>query len=240
MMNPKALEALRKARELFAEKADDIPSDAKAVEPIRKPRVVLIPPTDAPKFTKETMKQEHKAEGVARVMQENNMTQPKVVDAYAKLSTRKACEVCIAKGIKKPSAIAKETGKNVNQIYTALWHIKKAKRKAKLMAKPKSLDIATKARAEALKPRANWEAPSWESPNDDYDAFGVNTKNSFNTPSDDWDREPTPFEDAHMVVLHDREWYEKEIEKLTEANSNLLIQIQELKTIIKYLEGKAK
>ena len=56
--------------------------------------------------------------------------------------------------------------------------------------------------------------------------------------ADEWDREGTPFEDAHMVVLHSRDWYEKEIDKLYEANNNLLMQIQELKTVINYLERK--
>ena len=203
MMNPKALEALRQARALFADKADDIPQDAQPVEPIRKPKVHLIP-TNAPKFTKESMKEEHKAEGVARVLQENGHSSPKLIDKYVEMSTRKACEACLAQGIKKPSDIAKETGKNVNQIYTALWHIKTAKKKARAVAK---------AQRQAKLPSPTQQA-------------------------DDWDREPTPFEDAHMVVLHDRKWYEKEIEKLTEANSNLLIQIQELKTVIKYLERK--
>jgi hypothetical protein len=190
MMNPKAMEALKKARELFAQQsADDIPSEAQPIEPIRKPRVVLIP-TNAPKFTKETMKEEHKHD--------------KQIDAYVGMSTRKAAEACLAKGISKPSDIAKETGKNVNQIYTALWLIKVAKKKAK-----------AKAKAERL---ANLPTPKQQ--------------------ADEWNREPTAYEDANYVVLHNKEWYDKEIEKLYEANNNLIMQIQELKTIIKYLEGK--
>lgn len=206
MMNPKALEALRQARALFAEKADDIPQDAQPVEPIRKPKVHLIP-TNAPKFTKESMKEEHKAEGVARVLQENGHSSPKLIDAYVEMSVTQAVKACFAKGIKKPSDIAKETGKNVNQIYTAMWKVKQDKKKAR---------AAAKAAAKTQSVKQPHHQPT----------------------NDDWDREPTPFEDAHMVVLHDRKWYEKEIEKLTEANSNLLIQIQELKTVIKYLERK--
>lgn len=205
MMNPKALEALRQARALFEQsKADDIPeSITNAPDPIRKPRVHLLP-TEPVKFTKETMKQEHKAEGVARVMQENGMTPPKQLDKYVGMSTRKACEACLAQGIKKPSDIAKETGKDVNQIYTALWHIKTAKKKARAVAKAERL--------------AKLPSPTQQ--------------------ADDWDREPTPFEDAHMVVLHDREWYEAELTKMQDRIGELLLKNQELKTIIKYLESK--
>ena len=209
MMNPKALEALRKARELFAEKADDIPNDAVAVEPIRKPKVHLIP-TNAPKFTKESMKQEHKqeskAEGLTRVMRENGLSAPELIDKYVEMSVTKAVEACFAKGIKTPAQIAKETGKNINQIYTAIWHIKQRKKKAKAQAKAQRQDRLPTPTQQAIQ--------------------------------DDWDREGTPFEDAHMVVLHSRDWYEKEIDKLYEANNNLLMQIQELKTVINYLERK--
>lgn len=204
MMNPKAIEALKKARELFAQQVDDIPPNATPVEPIRRPQVHLIP-TNAPKFNKETMKQEHKQE--------------KQTDKYVEMSTRKAVQTCLDRGIKKPSDIAKETGKNVNQIYTALWHIKKAKNKAKLQAKPKSLEKADAmlARKKTFEAKASWGDMS-----DDFDPR----------------REPTAWEDAHMVVLKRRAEYDAEIERLNQRISDLLIERQELNTIIKYLEGK--
>ena len=209
MMNPKALEALRKAWELFAEKADDIPNDAVAVEPIRKPKVHLIP-TNAPKFTKESMKQEHKqeskAEGLTRVMRENGLSAPELIDKYVEMSVTKAVEACFAKGIKVPAQIAKETGKNINQIYTAIWQIKQRKKKAKAQAKAQRQDRLPTPKQQA----------------------------------DEWNREGTPFEDAHYVVLRSREEYEAELDKVYDINGQLLLQIQELKTIIKYLEGKTK
>ena len=212
-MNPKAMEALRKARELFAEKADDIPNNAQPVEPIRKPRVVLLP-TNAPKFTKETMKQEHKqeskAEGLTRVMRENGLSSPELIDKYVEMSVTKAVEACLAKGIKKPADIAKETGKNVNQVYTSLWAIKKRKNKAKLQAKPKSLK-----KADALLARKK--------------AFEVKSE---------WDREPTAYEDAHYVVLRTREDYEQKIDALCLERNQLQEEVKGLRTIINYLERK--
>mgnify|MGYP003349547239 CR=1 FL=1 len=205
MMNPKAMEALRKARELFAEKADDIPNNAQPVEPIRKPRVVLLP-TNAPKFTKETMKQEHKQEKNGH---SSLPAQPKQIDAYVEMSVTKACEACIAKGITKPQDIAKETGKNVNQIYTSLWAIKKRKNKAKLQAKPKQ---TPKQQADVMNELARVRA--------------------------EWDREPTPFEDAHYVVLKSREEYEKEIDALCIERNQLQEEVKGLRTIINYLERK--
>jgi len=101
MMNPKAMEALKKARELFAEQKDDIPADAQAVEPIRRPQVHLIP-TNAPKFDKETMKQEHK-----NMENGHSSPAPKQIDKYVEMSTRQATQVCLNKGIKKPADIAK-------------------------------------------------------------------------------------------------------------------------------------
>ena len=212
-MKPQAYEALQKAKALFRHPAevvqDDIPEEVKTIFPdgIRKPKVHLLP-TEPVKFTKESMEQEHKKE--------------KQIDKYVEMSVAQACEACIAKGIKKPADIAKETNKDVNQIYTALWHMKKRKQKARAQAKeakkfefsgkpiefvaPKSLEIAKQAVIDKLKA--------------------------------EWDKEPTAFEDAHRVVLHDREWYEKEIEKLATANTDLLLQIQELKAVIKYLERK--
>ena len=198
MMNPKAVEALQKAKALFAQPADDIPTNAVAVEPIRKPRVVLLP-TNAPKFTKETMKAEHKAEQKQGGQSVN----------YDTMSVTKACEVCIAKGMTKAADIAKETGKNVNQVYTSLWAIKKRKNKAKLQAKPKQ---TPKQQADVMNELARVRA--------------------------DWDREPTAYEDAHMVVLKSREEYEKEIDRICEERNALEKENSELKAVIKYLERK--
>lgn len=227
-MNPKALEALRQARALFAEKADDIPKDAQPVPPLRKPQVHLIP-TNAPKFTKETMKQEHKveskAEGMARVLQENGHSLPQQIDEYVEMSVVQAVKKAMAKGITGAANLSKETGKNVNQVYTALWKVKQEKKKAN-----------QKARAERL---AKQPTPKQQL-KDEWDRFGVNTTNSFNTPPSDWDREPTPFEDAHYVVLRNREDYEKEIDRICEERNALATENQELKTIIKYLEGRTK
>ena len=211
MMNPKAMEALRKARELFAEKADDIPNNAQPVEPIRKPRVVLLP-TNAPKFTKETMKQEHKQEKNGH---SSLPAQPKQIDAYVEMSVTKACEACIAKGITKPQDIAKETGKNVNQVYTSLWAIKKRKNKAKLQAK-----------SEFVKPKSLSKA-------DDLLA----RKRAFEVASE-WDREPTAWEDSYRVVLKSREEYEKEIDALCIERNQLQEEVKGLRTIINYLERK--
>jgi len=55
-----------------------------------------------------------------------------------------------------------------------------------------------------------------------------------------WDREPTPFEEAHMVVMRNRADYESIIENLNQRINELLLEKQELNTIIKYLEGKGK
>lgn len=188
MMNPKALEALRQARALFEQnKADDIPdSITNAPDPIRKPQVHLIP-THAPKFDQQSMKEEHK---------QMEQTQ-KQTDKYVDMSVMQAVKACLAKGIKKPADIAKETGKKSNQIYTQLWKLKEQKRKARLAAK-------TAVKIQSVKQQLK----------------------------DEWDREPTPFEDAHYVVLKSREDYETEIAKLVEENL-------ELKAVIKYLERKA-
>ena len=191
-MKPQAYEALQKAKALFRHPAevDEIPADAKPVEPIRKPRVVLLPP-NAPKFTKETMKQEHK--------------QAQQTDKYVEMSVKDATELVMSKGIKRPADIAKETGKDVKQIYTAVWKIKQLKAKAKREAKEskKQLPIPLQQAKE-------------------------------------WDREPTAFEDAHMVVMRNRADYESIIENLNQRINELLLEKQELNTIIKYLEGKGK
>ena len=89
-----------------------------------------------------------------------------------------------------------------------LWAIKK--RKAKLQAKPKSLK-----KADALLARKK--------------AFEVKAE---------WDREPTAYEDAHMVVLKSREEYEKEIDRICEERNALEKENSELKAVIKYLERK--
>ena len=236
MIKPQAYEALQKAKALFRHpaEADDIPADATAVEPIRKPRVVLIPPSDAPKFTKESMKAEHKQDGVQQ--------------AFAKLSVIQAVEKCMNSGITKPARIAELTGKPAKQIYTALWKAKKNRAKGKTSLKskpraeacvntdfayepsdfvmPRSLEKADAmlARKKAFEVKSNWEVPSWEAPTDDFDPR----------------REPTPFEDAHMVVLKSRAEYEAEIEQLHERIGQLLLEKQEQSIVIKYLEGKSK
>ena len=144
-------------------------------------------------------------------MQENNITPPKQIDAYVEMSTRQATQACMDKGITKPADIAKETGKNINQIYTAMWHIKKAKRKAKLQAKP------------AKKPTPKQQA---------------DVMNELARVRAEWDREPTPFEDAHYVVLKSREEYEKEIDALCIERNQLQDEVRDLRVVIKYLERK--
>jgi cytochrome c553 len=200
MMKPQAYEALQKAKALFRHPAeaekDDIPAEATAVEPIRKPRVVLIPPTDAPKFTKETMKAEHKNEEAQQ--------------AFAKMSVTQACEACLKMGITKPSRIAELTGKPAKQIYTAMWQLKQRKKKARVEAKAKAKAVEIKG--------------SWGEMSDDFDPR----------------REPTAWEDAHMVVLKSREQYEEEIAQLQDRIGQLLLEKQEQATIIKYLEGRTK
>jgi chaperonin cofactor prefoldin len=211
-MKPQAYEALQKAKALFRHPAevrheakDDIPESITQVpEPIRKPRVVLLP-TNAPKFDKETMKQESKAQAIIRLAQESGATPPKQIDKYVEMSTRKACEACLAKGITKPSDIAKETGKNVNQIYTQLWNIKQRKAKTK---------------REAREAKKNF--------------------NDIKPLSDDFDREPTAYEDRNYVVLRTRADYEEKIDALCMQRNKLEDEVKELKTIIKYLEGRVK
>jgi len=197
-MKPQAYEALQKAKALFRHPAevDDIPADAQPVEPIRKPRVVLLPP-NAPKFDKESMKQEHK--------------QAQQTDKYVGMSTTKAVAECVKQGITKPSDIAKLTGKNINQIYTATWKLRNKKTaKYKSVAKKMPAPYASKAEPQDAAVQA------------------------------DWDREPTPFEEAHMVVMRNRADYESIIENLNQRINELLLEKQELNTIIKYLEGKGK
>lgn len=65
----------------------------------------------------------------------NGHSSPKQIDKYVGMSVKEATEACFKKGIKKPMDIAKETGKNVKQIYTAVWKIKMDKRKARSEAK---------------------------------------------------------------------------------------------------------
>jgi uncharacterized protein YeeX (DUF496 family) len=203
-MKPQAYEALQKAKALFRHPAeDDIPANATPVEPIRKPRVVLLPP-DAPKFDQHSMKEEHK-----------KMEQPKQTDKYVEMSTTKACEACLKKGITKPSDIAKETGKKVEQIYTALWILKKRKVKAKQQAREAKKQMPTpKQEADVINELAKVRA--------------------------EWDREPTAYEDRNYVVLRTREDYEEKIDALCMQRNKLEDENKELKTIIKYLEGKIK
>lgn len=211
-MKPQAYEALQKAKALFRHPAevDDIPADATPVEPMRKPRVVLLPP-NAPKFDAQSMKEEQK-----------QMNQPKQTDKYVDMSTNEACAECIKMGITKPSEIAKVTGKDVKQIYTSLWNIrkgniKKFKKVAKKMPAPYS-SIRKPEEAQQVEAKKDWGEVS-----DDFDPR----------------REPTPFEDAHYVVFKSRAEYDAEIERLNQRISDLLIEKQEQATIIKYLERKA-
>ena len=215
-MKPQAYEALQKAKALFRHPAevDDIPeSVTQAVEPIRKPRVVLLPP-NAPKFDAKTIEEEHKkmdkqkrdlADALAKQKQATTIQPRKLIDKYVEMSTAEACADCIKKGITKPAEIAKLTGKNINQVYTAMWHLRKGTSK-KFKSIKKKMPPAYECIA---KPQAPQQ---------------VETKN-------DWDREPTAYEDAHMVVLKSRAEYETEIAKLVAENL-------ELKTVIKYLERK--
>ena len=203
-MKPQAYEALQKAKALFRHPAevDEIPADAKPVEPIRKPRVVLLPP-NAPKFDKESMKQEHK--------------QAQQTDKYVEMSVVEAVQTCLSKGIKRPADIVKETGKNVNQVYTALWKIKQRKKKTRAEAKE----------AKKQMPTPKQQADEWNK-----------LARKLPTIEEVWDREPTPFEEAHMVVMRNRADYESIIENLNQRISELLLEKQELNTIIKYLEKK--
>ena len=207
-MKPQAYEALQKAKALFRHPAevDDIPeSVTQAVEPIRKPRVVLLPP-NAPKFDAKTIEEEHKKMDKQKQDLAQAVAKQKQTDKYVDMSTNEACADCIKKGITKPAEIAKLTGKNINQVYTALWHLRKGNsKKFKSLKKkmpPAYASIAKPERAAQVKAKDN-----------------------------EWDREPTAYEDAHMVVLKSRAEYETEIAKLVAENL-------ELKTVIKYLERK--
>ena len=207
-MKPQAYEALQKAKALFRHPAevDDIPeSVTQAVEPIRKPRVVLLPP-NAPKFDAKTIEEEHKKMDKQKQDLAQAVAKQKQTDKYVDMSTNEACADCIKKGITKPAEIAKLTGKNINQVYTALWHLRKGNSKKfksiKKKMPPAYASIAKPERAAQVKAKDN-----------------------------EWDREPTAYEDAHMVVLKSRAEYETEIAKLVAENL-------ELKTVIKYLERK--
>ena len=211
-MKPQAYEALQKAKALFRHpaEADDIPADATPVEPIRKPRVVLLPP-NAPKFDAQSMKEEQK-----------QMSQPKQIDKYVGMSTNEACAECIKMGISKPSEIAKITGKDVKQIYTSLWNIRKGNVK-KFKKVTKQMPAPYSSKKESQK------------------AQQVEVKKDWGEVSDDFDprREPTAWEDAHHVVFKSRAEYDAEIERLNQRISDLLIEKQEQATIIKYLERKS-
>jgi len=221
-MKPQAYEALQKAKALFRHPAevlqDDIPEEVKSAFPdgIRKPKVVLIP-TNAPKFDKETMKQEHKQE-----KQPTSIQLSKQIDKYVEMSVTEACEACIKMGVTKPSAIAKETGKKVEQIYTSMWHLRKRKVKAKQQA-----------RAKAVAKKGEWNEKQMPTPKQQADYW-----NNLKPLSDDFSREPTAYEDAHHVVFKSRAEYEKEIERLNQRITDLLIEKQEQSVIIKYFERK--
>ena len=209
-MKPQAYEALQKAKALFRHPAevvhDDIPEQVtQAPEPIRKPRVVLLPP-NAPKFDAKTIEEENKKMEKQKQDLAQAMAKQKQTDKYVDMSVTQACEACLRKGIKKPSAIAQETGKNVNQIYTALWHIKKRKVKAKREAKEAN--------------KAEW----------------FKTVNK--TVPDEFEREPTAYEDRSYVVLKTREQYEEAIMKLQTDLDYHRNQLNRMKIVVEYLEGK--
>ena len=56
----------------------------------------------------------------------------------------------------------------------------------------------------------------------------------------EFEREPTAYEDRNYVVMRSREDYEEKIIALQDKIGQLLIEKQELNTIIKYLEGRIK
>ena len=236
-MKPQAFEALQKAKALFRHPAeveqDEIPEQiTQAPEPIRKPRVVLLPP-NAPKFDAQSMKEEQKQ--MSQPKQPTPIQPVKQIDKYVGMSTNGAVADCIKMGITKPSEIAKLTGKKVEQIYTSLWNIRKGNiKKFKKVAKKMPAPYAS-----VRKPQEAQQVEANDLGRNRYDEYGVNTTNSFNTPPNDWDREGTPFEDAHRVVFKSREEYEAELDRLHLRISDLLIEKQEQATIIKYLERKA-
>ena len=163
-MKPQAYEALQKAKALFRHPAevDDIPeSVTQAVEPIRKPRVVLLPP-NAPKFDAKTIEEEHKKMDKQKQDLAQAVAKQKQTDKYVDMSTNEACAECIKMGISKPSEIAKVTGKNINQVYTALWHLRKGNsKKFKSLKKkmpPAYASIAKPERAAQVKAKDNeWD-----------------------------------------------------------------------------------
>ena len=217
-MKPQAYEALQKAKALFRHPAevDDIPADAQPVEPIRKPRVVLLPP-NAPKFDAKTIEEEHKKMEQQQKDLAKAVAKQKQTDKYVEMSVVEAVQTCLSKGIKRPADIVKETGKNVNQVYTALWKIKQRKKKTRAEAKE----------AKKQMPTPKQQADEWNK-----------LARKLPTIEEVWDREPTPFEEAHMVVMRNRADYESIIENLNQRINELLLEKQELNTIIKYLEKK--
>ena len=247
-MNPKAVEALQKAKALFAHPAevsgvqsDEIPEQiTQAPEPIRKPRVVLIP-TNAPKFDQHSMKEEHKQMAItsgSTPLQPVGALTPtqtkatkinfeKQTDKYVDMSTSEACADCIKKGITKPSEIAKVTGKSINQIYTAMWHLRKGTTK-KFKSIKKKIPAPYACNVQPQEPTPKQQADMWNE-----------VAKKLPTAEEVWNREPTAWEDAHHVVFKSRAEYDAEVERLNLRISDLLIEKQELKTIIKYLEGKA-
>ena len=218
-MKPQAFEALQKAKALFRHPAeveqDEIPEQiTQAPEPIRKPRVVLLPP-NAPKFDAQSMKEEQKQ--MSQPKQPTPIQPVKQIDKYVGMSTNGAVADCIKMGITKPSEIAKLTGKKVEQIYTSLWNIRKGNiKKFKKVAKKMPAPYASIRKPEEKKVGKG--------------SLEINN---------DFDREPTAWEDAHRVVFKSREEYEAELDRLHLRISDLLIEKQEQATIIKYLERKA-
>jgi hypothetical protein len=215
-MKPQAFEALQKAKALFRHPAeveqDEIPEQiTQAPEPIRKPRVVLLPP-NAPKFDAQSMKEEQKQ--MSQPKQPTPIQPVKQIDKYVGMSTNGAVADCIKMGITKPSEIAKLTGKKVEQIYTSLWNIRKGNIK-------KFKKVAKKMPAPYSSLRKPQEPQQVEAKDDEFD------------------KEPTAYEDRHYVVMRTREDYEEKIIALQDKIGVLLMEKQELNTIIKYLERKA-
>ena len=219
-MKPQAYEALQKAKALFRHPAevvhDDIPEQVtQAPEPIRKPRVVLLPP-NAPKFDAKTIEEENKKMEKQKQDLAQAMAKQKQTDKYVEMSVTQACEACLRKGIKKPSAIAQETGKKVEQIYTALWKIKQNKAKAKRETKE----------AKRYEFDVNQPTPEFVMPK------------SLDKIKAEFEREPLAWEDRSYVVLKTREQYEEAIMKLQTDLDYHRNQLNRMKIVVEYLEGK--
>jgi len=89
------------------------------------------------------------------------------------------------------------------------------------------------ARAKAVAKKGEWNEKQMPTPKQQADYW-----NNLKPLSDDFSREPTAYEDAHHVVFKSRAEYEKEIERLNQRITDLLIEKQEQSVIIKYFERK--